>query len=492
MHRAKTSFTYIPKSAITYALIFIVCVAVGSPRTSDAQLPLALENGSYQSPFAIIYEKVSPSVVRINVSSDGGESESRNPWDYFGNRDDSENNRPVHGMGSGVIIDREGHIVTNDHVITGAENIEVKVNVNEIYEAEVIGTDQDTDIAVIRLKLDGKLLPASYVAELGNSDTLKPGDYAIAIGNPIGLDRTINVGVISALNRHDFQIYGSQAPLYQNYIQTDAQINPGNSGGALVDISGNVIGINNMYTARFAGIGFAIPINLVKSIVPDLIEQGEVKRGFVGLNGVDLTNEDREKNNLESTEGLKIVSITKDYPADKAGLKVDDILISIDGVNIENYNDFRFKIAEYNPGDTVRFEVVTDGEKRMVAMQLADRTLYFASIGELQSADSWRGIHVVNIDRPVKDKYDLGDINKGIVVVSIDEDSPAANKVNLREGDVIIEIERKEVNNVQDFRKIKQKYNNDEELSDRTILIYRHRLNSNGRSTTGYVAVKSK
>jgi len=492
MHHAKPSFTYIPISAIIHVFIITICVAAGLPRVSDAQLPVVQVNGTYQSPFASIYEKVSPSVVRINVSSEGSESDSRNPWDYFSDRGDSENGRPVHGMGSGVIIDQEGHIITNDHVINGAENIEVKVNVNEVYDAEVIGTDQETDIAVIKLKLDGKLLPASYVAELGNSDTLKPGDYAIAIGNPIGLDRTINVGVISALNRHDFQIYGSQAPHYQNYIQTDAQINPGNSGGALVDITGSVIGINNMYTARFAGIGFAIPINLVKSIIPDLIEQGKVKRGFAGLSGVDLTTKDKEENDLESTRGIKIISITKDYPAEQAGLKVDDILISIDGKRIDNYNDFRFKIAEYNPGETVRFVIVRNGDKQTITMQLADRSLYFASIGELQSADNWRGIHVIDIDRETSGKYSLGDIKEGIVVVSIDEDSPAANKVNLREGDVIIEIERKPVKTVQDFRRIKQKYDKDEELSDRTILIYRHRLNSNGRSTTGYVAVKSK
>lgn len=457
-----------------------------------AALPLTENN---ESPFRKVYEKVAPSVVLIEVESETSDNQDmsfRFFERFFNNPIPREQQRkPRPGIGSGVIIDREGHIITNNHVIANADKITVRIDENEEYKAEVIGRDSQTDLAVIKLMLDGKLLPPERVAELGDSDTLKPGDYAIAIGNPVGLERTITVGVISALGRHGLQVMGAERLDFQDFIQTDAQINPGNSGGALADINGKVIGINNMYTARYAAIGFAIPINLVKNVANNLIEFGEVKRGFVGIKvppgeNSDITKEIQEAMGLASTDGVLILEIVAGSPAEKAGLEHGDVIITLDGDKIKNFHDFQLKIAEYKPEDTVKLGIIQDGKSKTITLTLADRDDYqkLASAG---STNTWRGINVVNLDSQMGRQYNLSGIETGVVIVKIDEGSPAS-EANLLEGDVIIEIEHRTINNVQNFDRLKNEYKD----SNKTILIYRARKISSGRSIKGYVAVKSK
>jgi len=279
----------VAKPSIRYGmfpLIFVFFVLSILPL--NAEMPVIKSGDKLESPFVKVYEKVAPSVVRVNVKAEvsGNRQRILIPWQFLPEK--TPQKRRVEGMGSGVIVNREGYILTNNHVIAGSDEIEVKVNEDETYEAEVVGKDPETDLAVIKMKLDGKLLPADYVAELGDSDTIKPGDYAIAIGNPIELDRSITVGVVSALGRYNLRPVGARELRFKNFIQTDAQINPGNSGGALADINGTVIGINNIYSAEFAGIGFAIPINLARKVMNQLIANGEVTRGFVGIDGRDI------------------------------------------------------------------------------------------------------------------------------------------------------------------------------------------------------------
>ena len=456
------------------------------------ELPLTENN---ESPFRLIYEKVAPSVVLIEVENETPDNQ-RTPYRLFERFfnvpiPQEQRQRPRSGIGSGVIIDREGHIITNNHVIANADKITVRIDETEEYKAEVIGRDPQTDLAVIKLDLDGELLPPQRVAELGDSDTLKPGDYAIAIGNPIGLERTITVGVISALGRYDLQVFGASELQFQNFIQTDAQINPGNSGGALVDINGKVIGINNMYTAQFAAIGFAIPVNIVKNVSNKLIEFGEVKRGFVGIQvppgeNSDITKEIQEAMGLDSTDGVLIPVIIVGSPAEKAGLKHGDVIVTLDSEKVKNFHNFQLKIAEYLPGDTIKLGIIQDGKSKNITLTLADRDDYqvLASAG---STNTWRGINVVGLDSQMASKYDLSGIETGVLVVKIDEESPAA-EANIREGDVIIEIESTPINNVRDFNNLKNKYKD----SDKTILIYRERKTSSGRNIKGYVAVKSK
>ena len=448
--------------------------------------------GGQESPFVAVYEKVAPSVVLITVEGESQRREVFNPWERFFNipTPREQRNVPQTGIGSGVIINREGHVITNYHVIENAKKIKVKLNDNEEYRADVIGRDPQTDIAVIKLDLNEKLLPAEYVAELGDSDELKPGDYAIAIGNPIGLERTITVGIISALGRHGLPMPENSDLRFQNFIQTDAQINPGNSGGALCDINGRVVGINNMYTYQYAAIGFAIPINLAKSVVNKLIESGEVRRGFVGIQGSDIDKDMQEAMNLPNNQGVLINEVLKGSPADKAGLKHGDIIVELDSKKIENFQDFLFRIAEHTPGDMVNLNILRESKNKSVSMELADRNDYdpvASAVPSPGSPHSWRGINVVGLDSNMAQQYDFAGISKGVVIVRIDDDSPAA-EANIREGDVIVEIQLEPVNDVDDFNALKVKY---QDLR-KNILIYRLRKINNDNIQKGYVAVRKE
>jgi serine protease Do len=343
------------------------------------------------------------------------------------------------------------------------------------------------------MKLKGKTLPAARVAELGNSDDLKPGDYAIALGNPLGLDRTITVGVISALGRSGLNAQGGAR--YQDFIQTDAQINPGNSGGALCDINGRVIGINDMYTAQYAGIGFAIPINLSKTVMTKLIATGKVDRGYLGIGGKDVDKSMQDALDLPAAEGVIVEQVVADSPADKAGLKAGNVILTIDGQKVKNWNDFTFKIAARNPGDTAKFDVLQDGAKKTVAVTLANRADYAdaGTEGVLsgKGETSWRGIHVVNIDNERYKQYVPGSVKSGVLVVDVDEDSPAGRS-QIEEGDIITEISiektKMTIKTVQDFESLHQKFKN----SKRPMLIYRTQVSDNGRTSKGFVTVDAE
>lgn len=464
-------------------LLVITFLILMSSVPASAQPPVIKQGDNFQSPFARVYEKVAPSVVRVDIKAEV----TNNPWQFFFEDNTPQQRRPVEGMGCGVIVDNEGHILTNNHVISGADKITVKVNENETYDAEVIGADPESDLAVIKLKLNSKKLPDSYVADLGDSDTLRPGDYAIAIGNPIGLERSINVGVISALGRHDFSVMGGASPRFQDFIQTDAQINPGNSGGALADINGRIIGINDMYTYQYAGIGFAIPINLAKNVMGQLIAKGKVIRGFVGIQAYPdgISKEIQDALELPSREGVLIDNIVADSPAEKAGLEHGDVIVSLDGQKVKNFQDFLFRIAAHSPGESVSLEIVNNKKHKTISLTLTDRPT-FATANE-ENGVEWRGIHVVDMSSSVQEKFNLGAIKNGVVVVKIDENSPAGN-TNLKVGDVIVEIEQMEVKNTDDFTRIKNK----PELKEKTVLIYKKRVYSNGEVSQGFVAVKSK
>jgi len=485
----------VAKPSIRYGmfpLIFVFFVLSILPL--NAEMPVIKSGDKLESPFVKVYEKVAPSVVRVNVKAEvsGNRQRILSPWQFFLEKPPQTQKRRVEGMGSGVIINREGYILTNNHVIAGSDEIEVKVNEDETYEAEVVGKDPETDLAVIKVKLDGKLLPAEYVAELGDSETIKPGDYAIAIGNPIGLDRSITVGVVSALGRYNLNPMGARELRFKDFIQTDAQINPGNSGGALADINGKVIGINNIYSANFAGIGFAVPINLARKVMNQLIANGEVKRGFVGIKGKDIDSDYQEALELSNKKGVLIDAIVPGSPAEEAGLENGDVILTLNGKEIKDMRDFQFKIADIAPKTTIKLGIIHDGKSKTVSLKLANWNNYkntIVSAPNIENSTNWRGIHVVDVSNPVAKKFNLGNIENGAVVVHIDPDSPAAD-TNLVPGDVIIEVtvgkdNRTRINNAQDFMMLKNKYKD----LKKPILIYRMRRSSDGTLSKGYVAV---
>lgn len=454
-------------------------------------------NENVKSPFTAVYEKVSPSVVEIDVEGKAPDQKEtiQNPWERFFNIPipQEQKQQQKGGIGSGVIINRDGYIITNNHVVEDADKINVKLGHNEEYKASVVGKDPQTDIAVIKLELNGKQLPADYIAELGDSDSIKPGDYAIAIGNPVGLERTITVGIISAIGRYGLNVNGASSLAFQDFIQTDAQINPGNSGGALADINGKVIGINNMYTFQYAAIGFAIPINIAKRVADQLIKTGKVKRGFVGMKDVqdgssNITKDVQAAMNLPSTDGFLVNDVLPGSPAEKAGLKHGDVIIAVDGVKVKDFHDFMMKISERMPGETIKLDIYQDGKPKTVSLTLADRDDFkdLAS-GDITGTDSWMGINVVDLSSQLAEQYGLNDIKKGVVVVNIEKGSQASD-VNIKDGDVILEIQSKIINNIKDFEKAKTELKD----SKKPILIYRMRKVSNGNLIKGYVAIKNQ
>ena len=267
------------------------------------------------------------------------------------------------GLGSGVIIDKRGYVLTNLHVVRGADGVTVRLASKEEFRGRIVGSDAKTDLAVIRFEPTVALT----VATLGNSDTLRVGEWAIAIGNPFGLDQTVTVGVVSATGRSDVGI-----ATYENFIQTDASINPGNSGGPLVNLRGEVIGINTAIVATGQGIGFAIPINMVKRVTAQLIDRGKVTRGWLGVAMEPLSTELAQSLGLPDTRGALITRVDRTGPAAAAGLMPNDVVVAFEGAPVEDYHHLQRLSAEADVGKAVRLEVIRKRERRTVEITVAE------------------------------------------------------------------------------------------------------------------------
>jgi serine protease Do/serine protease DegQ len=273
----------------------------------------------------------------------------------------SEFRRP--GLGSGVIIDKRGLVLTNFHVVKGADEILIRLSDKREYRGQILGTDPKTDLAVVRFQPDHEVT----VASLGNSDALRVGEWAIAIGNPFGLDQTVTVGVISATGRSDVGI-----ATYENFIQTDASINPGNSGGPLVNLKGQVIGVNTAIVAAGQGIGFAIPINMVKRVVDQLVDKGKVVRGWLGVALQPLSPELAQSLGLAGTNGAVVGSTITGSPAAQAGLQQGDVIVSFDSVPVDDYRHVQRLVAETRVGKSVTLQIVRKKQKMDVAVTVAE------------------------------------------------------------------------------------------------------------------------
>jgi Do/DeqQ family serine protease len=267
------------------------------------------------------------------------------------------------GLGSGVIIDKRGYVLTNHHVVKGADGVIVRLSSKQEYRGRIVGNDVMTDLAVIRFEPDIDLA----VATLGDSDTLRVGEWAIAIGNPFGLDQTVTVGVVSATGR----AVGGIAT-YENFIQTDASINPGNSGGPLLNLRGEVIGINTAIVATGQGIGFAIPANMVKRITGQLMDSGKVRRGWIGIAMEPLTRELAQALGLRDSRGAVVARVYPNGPAAAAGLQKNDVVVSFEGTAVEDYHHLQRMSADAEVGKTVKLEIVRDRERRVVELRVAE------------------------------------------------------------------------------------------------------------------------
>jgi Do/DeqQ family serine protease len=352
--------------------------------------------------------------------------------------------------GSGVIVDKEGYILTNNHVVEGMDKVKIRLNDGREFTATVKGQDRRTDLAVLQIK--AKDLPA---ATLGDSDKLEVGEWAIAIGSPFGLEHTVTVGVISAKGRS-----GLGTGTYEDFIQTDASINPGNSGGPLCNIDGEVIGINAMIIQPGTGIGFAIPINTAKQILSDLIKQGKVVRPWLGISVQDLTPEMAEQFQVKEKEGVIVAQIHQGTGAEKAGLVSGDIMKSVDDKAIKNTNELIKEIQKKKVGQKIKLSVVRDGKLMTLEVTTTAMPDKPEAMKEKESEEKL-GARVQELTPPLAARYRISsEIKRGVVVLSVEEGSPA-DELGLQEGDVILEINRKKIETIKDFEKATKDINLD-------------------------------
>jgi serine protease Do len=358
-------------------------------------------------------------------------------------------------LGSGVIIDPDGYIVTNAHVVKNADKIVVKLQDKREFDAKVVGIDEKTDVALLKIKSPGDLA----VARLGDSDAMQVGDWVIAIGNPFGLSETVTAGIVSAKGR----VIG-EGP-YDDFIQTDASINPGNSGGPLLNLQGQVIGINSAIFSRSGGnigIGFAIPINIVKSVVEQLKEHGKVIRGWLGVTIQNVTPELATSFGLKKAEGALVGDVSENSPASRAGIERGDIIIDYNGAHVEDAHQLPALVAATKVGKTVSVTVLRNGEKRALSVTVAEMPAgAAAAAGQQAETEGW-GLRVSDITPDVAQQFNLSQ-TKGVVVTEVAPNSPA-DQAGLQPGDVIAQVNRHTVDNVADYRRLVAKASNAKQL----------------------------
>jgi serine protease Do len=423
-------------------LAFLLGIFIGGSFSTASEQPVSVTPAvhrdllEFSDAFAEIAEKLNPSVVNITCTE---VHEVENFQETL--RDDDDDNQ--FGFGSGVIIDTSGYILTSNHVIESASKIEVKLSDNRKFVAKMVGQDRETDLALIKVESE-KPLPA---APLGDSNQLKPGQWVMAIGNPFVYDHTVTVGVISALNRN----LGTN--IFDSFIQTDAAINFGNSGGPLLNIKGEVIGINTLISSQGTGIGFAIPINTAKEILPQLKDTGKVSRGFLGLVPQQITSDLQSSLDLPSSEGVIISSVQKGTPADTAGLKRYDIILELNGQKVESEDQFRRVIADTPPGKSVKLKVLRENKVLELDAQIAERSeRSTAELTEPKGIPDKTGLKVADINSHHREEFDIpGSIN-GVVVLHVRQ-GLKADESGLERGDVIVEVNKKPVGNASEFEK---------------------------------------
>jgi serine protease Do len=463
MERNKRKKEYVRNSIAAKLATLGVILVLGCPIFAQSSTKAAKE---LSSAFSAAAKEAMPAVVSIkvekavNVSSiPFGESFGFNdPFGlfdddllrrFFGNRLPPERRAPrkfyQQGQGSGFIISKDGYILTNNHVVGDVDKITVELQDGRKFEtAKVIGTDPDSEVALI--KIEGDNFP---VLPLGDSDKIEIGDWVIAIGNPFGLNETVTVGVISAVGRSNIHIAA-----YEDFIQTDAAINPGNSGGPLISLDGRVIGINTAIYSQsggYMGIGFAIPINMARTIEEQLKQHGKVIRGYLGILAQDVTPDIAELMQLKSGQGVIVATVEKGSPAERAGIESHDVLLEMNGKKIESYDMFRNDIAMLKPGSKVTFLVARDGKMREVVVTLQERPEEAAKgqPSRQQQSQEALGIEVQNLTKDLAEQfgYPLGE---GVIVSSVAPGSHAA-EAGIQVGDLIQSVNRKSINSVSEF-----------------------------------------
>jgi len=437
--------------------------------------------------FADLAEKLMPSVVNIsttqtvvtNVNPFPFEFPPGSPFEDLFKEFGTPQKRKASALGSGFIIDAKGIVVTNNHVIKGAEDIMVTVNGEKEYEAKIIGSDPLSDLAVLEIQSKDKFAPVKF----GDSDKARIGDWVLAIGNPFGFGGTVTSGIISARNR------SIGLARYEDYIQTDASINQGNSGGPLFDMNGDVIGINTAILGREGsiGIGFAIPSNSAKKVISQLIKFGETKRGWLGVRIQVVTKEIADVEKLEKPMGALIASVAKNSPSDKGGLKAGDIILEFNGTLIKEMKELPRIVAQTEVGKTVKVKIWRNEKEitKKITLGRLETSEDFKEEKKEKTDSNTTEIKSLKISVRVLSKKDIEDRNlpkdsSGLVITNIHQDSP----INfLKVNNIIIEAQKKKIRSVKDFEKI---VNNVLQSNEKTMLIAIY----NNQNQRRYIGVK--
>lgn len=433
--------------------------------------------------FSSLAEKASPAVVNIRTvkTIKGGGRVFRqfkrgpfgedDPMRDFFDRFFGENRQhdfKQRSLGSGFIIDKEGYIVTNNHVVDNADKIEVLLKDEKKFDAEIVGRDVNTDLALIKIK-SGRSLP---VLKFGDSDAIKVGQWVVAIGSPFGLEHTITAGIISAKGR----VIGSGP--YDDFLQTDASINPGNSGGPLINMKGEVVGINTAIIASGQGIGFAIPVNLAKGIIDQLKNSGEVTRGWLGVGIQDISDEVAEYYGIEEKIGVLVTEVFPGDPADMAGVKPKDIILSVNGKKVSTARELTGVIADIGVGDTVRMKVLRNGATKTFKVKIAKRE--DAKVSARRTPEEHKdeiGIRVKELTPELARRFNIKETG-GVIVAGVEPGSKAAES-GLRVHDIIKEVNHRNITTVNDLNKAISKTKDGE-----TINLFIWRMNS------GFLVIK--
>jgi serine protease Do len=415
------------------------------------------------SSYSPVVKRVAPAVVKVQVTERARTvtADELPPFmqdprfrQFFGGMERQLRQPPSEGLGSGVVVSEDGYILTNNHVVNGADVITVSFNDGRELKAKVVGTDPQTDLAVI--KVTATDLPAVTFAD---SETLEVGDRVLAVGNPFGIGQTVTSGMVGALGRASLGLD------YEDFIQTDAAINPGNSGGALVDLKGRLIGINTAILSRsggFQGIGFAIPSNLARNVMEQLVANGEVVRGYLGVSVQDVTADLAAGFDLKDKGGALIADVLAGSPADKSGLEPGDVVTEINGRSINDSRRLKLTVAGIAPGSTVPATVLRDGETEKIELQVgnqpSDRRVAGASRNRssrstVEEEGALNGVAVADLDPRARREFDIPSRLRGALITEVAPDSAAA-KAGLQPGEVITEINREPVASAEDAIKL--------------------------------------
>ena len=443
-------------TAVAVGVVVGIALTISSGRQSNSvaieQLPVALPVGlavlgqsDGHRDFAALAESISPSVVNIATVSEPEQPQGRrrggvDPFEEFFPR-----RSPSRSLGSGFILDEQGYIITNHHVVEGASKVVVKLHDESEHEAEVIGTDAKTDLAVIKIESVEGLEPVA----LGDSDQTRVGEWVLAIGNPFGLDHTVTAGIVSAKGR---RINRPDASPYDDFIQTDAAINPGNSGGPLINMAGQVIAINSAIFSRGGGnigIGFAIPVNMARRIVPQLKEHGRVTRGWLGVLIQPVTSDIAESLDLPEAAGALVAKVFEDSPAEEAGIEIGDVIVSFDGQKVEKSADLPSIVANTPVGKRVDVEVVRKARTKIIVVEIAKLDDEEEEVATAKADELGLSIQDITPELAREFKLDRGD--KGVVVTRVKRASPAA-EAGIRPGDIIETVGNVPISNAADFR----------------------------------------